>query len=117
MSKHTITAELEVSFPGTDPEETETARPEVEIEFSFQAGCPETGPSYSSGGEPATPDEIEALKVTVINSDGIGMTTEQWLERAQDWLDDKGFDAAREKAGDDHESRAADDADMARDDI
>ena len=62
MSKHKIIAELEVSFPGTDHSETERAYPEVEIEFNFVPGCPETGPSYSSGGEPATPDEIEALK-------------------------------------------------------
>lgn len=98
MSVHKITAELEVSFPGTDPEETERAYPEVEIEFSFTAGYPETGPSYSSGGEPAAADEIEAMKVTVINGDGIGMTDSQWLDRAQDWLDDKGYDAAREVA-------------------
>lgn len=122
MSTHKITAELEVSFPGTDPEETERAYPEVEIEFNYVPGCPETGPSYSSGGEPATPDEIEALKVTVINGDGIGMEERQWLDRAQDWLDDKGYDAARDVARaddgpdpDDARDRIREDRDTERD--
>lgn len=30
MSKHKITTELAVSFPGTDPTETETAHPGLE---------------------------------------------------------------------------------------
>ncbi len=94
MSKHKIVTEMAVSFPGTDPTETEAAYPEIEIEFNFVPGSPEVGPSYSSGGEPATPDEIEAIKVTVIDGDGIGMTDEQWLDRAQSWLDDDGYDAA-----------------------
>lgn len=94
MTTHKITTELEVSFPGTDPEETERAYPEVEIEFNFVSGCPETGPSYSSGGESATSAEIEAIKVTVINGDGIDMAQSQWLERVQSWLDDDGYDAA-----------------------
>lgn len=116
MSKHKITTELEVSFPGTDPEETERAYPEVEIEFNYIAGCPETGPSYASGGELATPDEIEVVNVTVINSDGIGMTTQQWRERAQDWLDDKGYDAGREIALSDLEPDPDDMRERMRDD-
>ncbi len=121
MSTHTIRAELEVSFPGTDPEETERAYPEVEIEFNYVPGYPETGPTYSSGGEPAAPDEIEAIKVTVINGDGIGMTERQWLERAQSWLDDGGYNAARDIANsgpdpDEARERAYEDRQMDRDD-
>lgn len=114
-AKHTITAELEITVTayGIDPE---TFYPEVEIVFSFLAGCPETGPSYSSGGEPATADEIEVLSVTVVNAEGLNMPPEWWREKAQDWIDDKGFDAARGTVRDDEESRAADHADMVRDD-
>lgn len=103
MSKHKITTELAVSFPGTDPTETETAHPEVEIEFNYIPGSPEVGPSYSSGGEPATPDEIEALTVKVIDSDGIGMTDAQWLDRAQAWIEDDGYDRAIETVNADSE--------------
>lgn len=115
MSKHTITTELEVTVSayGIDPE---TFYPEVEIEFGYLPGCPETGPSYASGGEPATPDEIEARAVKVINAEGIDMPPSWWLERAQAWLDDKGYDRARDSVRDDFEARQADAADMARDD-
>lgn len=115
MSKHIITAELEITIAayGIDPE---TFYPEVEIGFSFLAGCPETGPSYSSGGEPATGDEIELLSVKVINAEGIEMPPSWWREMAQGWLDDKGYDRARDQVRDDFESCAADRADVARDD-
>lgn len=115
-SKHTITTELEVTVTayGIDPE---TFYPEVEITFGYLAGYPETGPSYSSGGEPAAPDEIEVHSITVVSAEGIEMPPEWWREKAQDWLDDKGYDAARDKVRDDEESRAADWADMARDDL
>lgn len=102
MTKHTITTELEVTITayGIDPEKF---YPEVEIEFSFTAGYPETGPSYSSGGEPATPDEIEVQAVKVINAEGIDMPPEWWMARAQGWLDDNGYDAARKEARTDNE--------------
>lgn len=96
-SKHKITTELEVTIAayGIDPE---VFYPEVEIEFSYLPGYPEQGPSFASGGEPATPDEIEIQSVKVVNAEGIEMPPEWWRERAQDWLDDKGYDAAREEA-------------------
>jgi hypothetical protein len=102
MSKHTITAELEVTIAayGIDPE---TFYPEVEIEFAYTPGCPETGPSYASGGEPASPDEIEVHSVRVIKDEGIDMPPEWWCERAQDWLDGNGYDFARETAYEDNE--------------
>lgn len=115
MSKHTITTELEVSITayGID---TETFYPEVEIEFSYIPGCPETGPSYASGGEPATPDEIEVLSVKVINAEGIDMPPEWWLEQAQSRIDDDGYDAAREEASSDNEPDPDDARDRARED-
>jgi hypothetical protein len=115
MSVHKIIAELEVQHPGTDPDEMEVAYPEVEIEFNFIPGSPQTGPSYASGGEPATDPEIEALKVTVINGDGIDMENSQWLDRAQDWLDSKGYDAALCTVGDDDDRSREYFAEYARD--
>lgn len=102
MSKHTITTELEVTVTayGIDPEKF---YPEVVISFGYTPGCPETGPSYSSGCEPASPDEIEVHSVKILNAEGLDMPPDWWLERAQDWLDDKGYDAAREVANADCE--------------
>ncbi len=99
MSVHAITTELGVTVEayGID---SERFYPEVEIKFNFVPGCPETGPTYASGGEPATPDEIEALSVKVLNAEGIDMPPSWWLERAQEWLDDKGYDAARDAVPD-----------------
>lgn len=97
MSEHTITTELAVTVEahGIDPE---IFRPEIEIRFNFVPGYPETGPSYASGGEPATADEVEALSVKVISAEGIDMPDSWWLEQAQMWLDDEGYDAEREAA-------------------
>lgn len=102
MSKHTITAELEVTISayGIDPE---TFYPEVEIEFGYTPGYPETGPSYASGGEPAAPDEIEVHSVKVIKDEGVDMPPEWWREQAQAWLDDRGYDLACEEARSDNE--------------
>ncbi|CAB4165118.1 hypothetical protein UFOVP833_28 [uncultured Caudovirales phage] len=36
---------------------------EVEITYTFTPGAPEQGPSYSSGGQPADPDEVELIRV------------------------------------------------------
>jgi hypothetical protein len=115
MSKHTITTELEVTVSayGIDPE---TFYPEVQIEFGYTPGYPEIGPSYASGGEPATPDEIEIHSVTVTNREGIDMPPEWWRERAQEWLDDKGYDAARKIALSDNEPDPDDMRDRMRDD-
>jgi len=113
-SKHTITTELKITISayGIDPE---TFYPEVEIEFGYIPGCPETGPSYASGGEPATPDEIEVHSVKVIKDEGVQMPPEWWREKAQEWLDDKGYDAAREIAISDLEPDPDDMRDRMRD--
>ena len=115
MSEHKITTELEVTVTayGVDPEKF---YPEVEITFGYSPGYPETGPTYASGGEPAAPDEIEAISVRVIKDEGIEMHQTCWLEYAQNWLDDKGYDAARGEACSDNEPDPDDARDRERDD-
>ena len=57
MSTHTTTIHMLVSF----------GRKEIEIpadvRFGFTPGYPATGPSYSCGGEPACPAEVEIMAV------------------------------------------------------
>jgi len=57
---------------------------EVEYEFEITAsGSPETGPSYSSGGEPAEPAEFE---ITILGlripkqPDDVYLELPKWLE-------------------------------------
>ena len=42
---------------------------QVSITFTYVRGTPEQGPSYASGGEPATGPEIEIVRAT-IETDG-----------------------------------------------
>ena len=42
---------------------------QVSITFTYLKGCPEQGPSYASGGEPAEWAEIEIIRAT-IETDG-----------------------------------------------
>lgn len=37
---------------------------EVELSGTFLPGCPEQGPTYASGGQPAEPDSMEDVEVT-----------------------------------------------------
>lgn len=37
---------------------------EVNLTGTFLPGCPEQGPSYASGGQPAEPDSMEDVEVT-----------------------------------------------------
>ena len=43
---------------------------DVKVEYDFTPGRPEQGPSYSSGGEPAEPPEIEVVNVWAVDGDG-----------------------------------------------
>ena len=56
----TYTYTTELTFGETDLE--------VEVCYSVDWGCPETGPSYASGGEPAEPGGIEDIEVVTINN-------------------------------------------------
>lgn len=39
---------------------------EVTVTATYQPGCPERGPTYSSGGEPAEPASVEDLTVIYV---------------------------------------------------
>ena len=43
---------------------------DVEVEYDFTPGRPERGPSYSSGGEPADPPEVEVVNIWVLGDKG-----------------------------------------------
>ena len=102
MSTHSITAEIEYRFrfPGLPYDENETAYPVIEIEFDYRKGCPERGPTYASGGEPADPAEVELIGAKLINSDGVTLTPEQIEEMAADWLNGVGYDRALDAVDD-----------------
>lgn len=74
MSKHTLTTELD-----------------VEIEFKFVKGTPETPPAYSHGGLPADPPEAEALSVTIL---GVKIEDPKLLDAIQAKFYDKMIEEA-----------------------
>lgn len=39
---------------------------EVTLTGTFLPGCPEQGPTYASGGQPAEPDSMEDVEVTTL---------------------------------------------------
>jgi hypothetical protein len=41
----------------------------VQVQFYFTPGCPETGPSYASGGEPETYPEIDTQRAWIVDDD------------------------------------------------
>lgn len=76
-----IEAEIEV---GAD----EYAYPVICIEYTYTPGCPATGPSYASGGEPACPPELEVNGATLVKGDGLTPTQEELNAWAVKWMDD-----------------------------
>jgi hypothetical protein len=80
-----------------DPEAPET---ELRIHFTFTPGYPEQGPSYASGGEPATSHEIEFASVER-EADGKWIAAPEFADFAVGYLAGEGFDAAVEEAADD----------------
>jgi hypothetical protein len=59
--RYTYTAEL--SWGGDVP----TAEHEVTVSYTVLFGAPEQGPSYASGGQPADPDEIDDIRLELVN--------------------------------------------------
>lgn len=57
------TYETGISFGGDTP----TAEFEVEVSFKMVWGRPETPPSYSHGGLPADPDELDNVRVEKVD--------------------------------------------------
>lgn len=92
MSTHTMTATFPVKFTWPGFDDYETADVELEITFMYSKGRAATGPSYSSGGEPAEPPEVELVSAEFIKGDGIspgagGQTqVNMW---ADDYLNDE----------------------------
>lgn len=74
--------------------DTET---ELLIHYTFTPGCPEQGPSYASGGEPAEPPEIELDRVERLDD----TPAREFNDWAAAWLAGAGFDAAVEEACED----------------
>lgn len=101
MSRHTVTAEIEVNFTPAGLTETETAYPEIEITFSYSPGTPEQGPTFDCGGQPAEGPEIELVSAKLIDGHGIEPTQEQVNDWAEEWLySDFGYEAASKAASD-----------------
>lgn len=95
MSKHKINWLRSGSVDGMDWEDEQT------ITFEFRKGAPERAPTYSHGGLPADPDEVELVSVSPGSSDDL---VQQALEaEAETWLCSEGYDAAIEIATSDHQ--------------
>ncbi len=62
--------ELELEFFGDNKNnyKDDYALVDVEVGFNISKGYPATGPSYSCGGEPGCPDEIEDIEIIVQNT-------------------------------------------------
>ena len=77
---------------------------EVEIGFTFLKGAPAQGPSYSSGGQPADPDEVALVYAKAVENtldDLMNCALSKW---AEDYLADEGFNEALEVAASDYEA-------------
>lgn len=120
MSTHKITTGITVTFPINDEGERDSAQPKLEITYTYQPGSP--GCMYQRNGDPGWPPEapeVEVVSVKVLDADGIGFfgnETQEWETRAQDWLDDEGFDLACEHAEAGRMPDPDDLADMRRED-
>ena len=112
MSTHKIDVERSGTTNGMDWEA------EYVITYNYTPGCPETGPSYASGGEPATGPEVEFVSITPdagdhgAFSDMAQAGLEDW---AKDWLAGDGYDQAIENALDDLQREEEEAADAAAD--
>jgi hypothetical protein len=69
----------------------------VVITFNFKKGAPEQGPSYSCGGVPADPDEIEFVTVGLNMTESLPPQLITMLEAwTKDYLEDEGYAEACE---------------------
>lgn len=83
MSKHKMSATIPCG-----PSD-EGAEIECEIVFSFTRGADPTGPSYSSGGEPGYPAEVEL--VSVKGNLFQDLHQKAFEDRVSAWLQDDGY--------------------------
>jgi hypothetical protein len=56
--------------------ETETEEFEIDITARYYGGCPEKGPTYDCGGQPADPESVEIL-CAFIGKEEVELTTEE----------------------------------------
>lgn len=98
MSKHKITATRSGSHPTMGDWEADYT-----ITFEYRAGSPETPPSYSHGGLPADPAEVEAIDIKPEFGSLDSREKAEALDWAQSWLDDEGYDEALAEVADDQE--------------
>jgi hypothetical protein len=70
---------------------------ELLIYFTFVPGCPETGPSYASGGEPAAPAEVDFDHVEQL-ADGQWTAAPEFNDWARTYLQNDGYDEACQEA-------------------
>lgn len=88
------------------PEAYEGKVEEILVEFTVTSwGAPESGPTYSSGGEPAEPPEIEIDKIYV-DGNLVPYPGEEWDKLAalanDQIFEDFDFEAASEPDYDDY---------------
>ncbi len=101
MSRHTIIADRSVTYKDAEGNEC-VAYPEYAITYNFLKGAPARGPSYSHGGLPADPDEVEFISAELKDSAGIDVTQNQIDKWAEEWLEsDRGYGLAIETAMED----------------
>ncbi len=81
-----MTTKYEETMPASllDPHDEQG---EIEVTFTWSPGSPETGPTYASGGEPATPDEYEIYKVVRIAEKAMVLPTADQEHAIIEWLD------------------------------
>ena len=98
MRTFSIRTEVAVrfTFPGLADSEYEVAHPTLDIQFTYTPGSPARGPSYSSGGEPADPAEVEIISAKIFKPDGLGTPDDATvMDWANGWLDtDAGYNEA-----------------------
>lgn len=82
-TRHTITATLRFNVSSGGCED----RLSLKADLTYSVGRTASGPDFTL---------IEARIVE--NGDGLDPTDEQLRDRAQDWLDDEGYDAACQRA-------------------
>lgn len=68
---------------------------DLRVTYSVTPGCPEQGPTYSCGGQPAEPDEVEIIAVKhngqpfTLSDDEEDALLQQAIERVADDMADE----------------------------
>lgn len=94
MSRHTITADIEVSFtfPGLTAGEYETAMLVVDIDYDYMPGC------AASWDDPSWSAECSIITARTVKDDGLSLSKDEVFDRAREWLNDEGYREACDQA-------------------